>query len=224
MRLPRQLALPVGCRALFPAVHAAEPFPVSIRVDATETQGELRPILALLRRRRAELCVHEGRPQASSATWANSSRRISFSAPTTCSTPAMAHRPSKWGSTNIYTEDAAGNPHYDWTIVDRLVDTYLARGVRPYLQLGFMPQALSSKPDPYQHEWRPGLKYDDISTGWAYPPKDYAKWAELALPVDEAQRRKIRPRRGRALVVRGLERTQRPRLLARHAGGFLQAS
>ena len=42
-----------------------------------------------------------------------------------------------------------------------------------------MPQALSVKPEPYQHEWRPGLPYNDVYTGWAYPPKDYAKWAEL---------------------------------------------
>ena len=42
-----------------------------------------------------------------------------------------------------------------------------------------MPQALSTKPEPYQHEWRPGMPYDEIYTGWAYPPKDYAKWAEL---------------------------------------------
>ncbi len=42
-----------------------------------------------------------------------------------------------------------------------------------------MPRALSTRPDPYQHEWRPGLPYDDIYTGWAYPPKDYAQWAEL---------------------------------------------
>jgi xylan 1,4-beta-xylosidase len=68
---------------------------------------------------------------------------------------------------------------YDWTIVDRIFDTYRARGVRPYAQIGFMPEALSVKPQPYQHEWRPGLKYDVIGTGWAYPPKDYAKWAEL---------------------------------------------
>jgi xylan 1,4-beta-xylosidase len=89
-------------------------------------------------------------------------------------TPAL-----KWGSTNIYTEDAKGRPVYDWTIVDRIFDTYLARGVKPYAQIGFMPQALSIKPEPYQHAWRPGLPYDDVYTGWAYPPKDYAKWGEL---------------------------------------------
>jgi len=42
-----------------------------------------------------------------------------------------------------------------------------------------MPKALSTKPDPYQHEWRPGFPYDEIYTGWAYPPRDYSKWAEL---------------------------------------------
>ena len=85
----------------------------------------------------------------------------------------------KWGSTNAYTEDSQGNPVYDWTILDRIFDTYLQRGVRPYAQIGFMPQALSTRPEPYQHKWRVGAPYQEIYTGWAYPPKDYAKWAEL---------------------------------------------
>ena len=51
--------------------------------------------------------------------------------------------------------------------------------MRPYAQIGFMPQALSTKPEPYQHHWTPKAKYDEIYTGWAYPPKDYAKWGEL---------------------------------------------
>lgn len=87
-------------------------------------------------------------------------------------TPAL-----KWGSTNAYTEDAGGNPVYDWTIVDRIFDTYLERGVRPYVEIGFMPEALSTNPQPYQHDWRPGS--GSLRTGWAYPPKDYDKWEEL---------------------------------------------
>ncbi|WP_321471880.1 beta-xylosidase [uncultured Paludibaculum sp.] len=85
----------------------------------------------------------------------------------------------KWGSTNAYTEDANGKPVYDWTIVDRIFDTYLQRGMKPLVQIGFMPQALSTKPEPYRHHWKPGDNYNDIYLGWAYPPKDYAKWAEL---------------------------------------------
>ena len=74
-------------------------------------------------------------------------------------------------------EDAKGRPVYDWTIIDRIFDTYMARGVRPYVEIGFMPEALSTRPEPYQHEWRPGL--DNLKTGWAYPPRDYGKWEEL---------------------------------------------
>jgi xylan 1,4-beta-xylosidase len=85
----------------------------------------------------------------------------------------------KWGSTNAYTEDANGNPVYDWTIVDKIIDTYIERGMKPLVEMGFMPEALSSQPDPYRHYWKPGDPYDDIYTGWSYPPNDYDKWAEL---------------------------------------------
>jgi len=89
-------------------------------------------------------------------------------------TPAL-----KWGSTNAYTEDANGKPIYDWTIVDRIVDTYRARGMKPLMQIGFMPEALSVKPQPYKHDWQPGVPYSRIYTGWAHPPRDYDKWREL---------------------------------------------
>jgi len=85
----------------------------------------------------------------------------------------------KWGSTNAYTEDENGNAIYDWTIVDKIFDTYIERGMKPLAQIGFMPEALSVKPSPYRHYWKPGAAYNDIYTGWAYPPKDYNKWAEL---------------------------------------------
>lgn len=85
----------------------------------------------------------------------------------------------KWGSTNAYTEDANGKPVYDWTIVDKIFDTYIERGMKPIAQIGFMPEALSTRPQPYRHHWEPGNKYNDIFTGWAYPPKDYTKWSEL---------------------------------------------
>ena len=89
-------------------------------------------------------------------------------------TPAL-----KWGSTNAYTEDADGRPKYDWTIVDRIFDTYVERKMKPLVEIGFMPEALSTKPQPYKHDWAPGLPYGRIYTGWTYPPKDYAKWGEL---------------------------------------------
>ena len=81
----------------------------------------------------------------------------------------------KWGSTNVYTEDAVGNPVYSWTILDRIFDTFHAAELRPLVEVGFMPQALSTHPEPYRHSFPKGSIY----TGWAYPPKDYRKWSEL---------------------------------------------
>ena len=68
---------------------------------------------------------------------------------------------------------------YDWTITDRIIDTYLEAGAKPYVEIGFMPQALSSQPEPYTSVWKPGGTGGQYFLGWAYPPKDYAKWGEL---------------------------------------------
>jgi len=85
----------------------------------------------------------------------------------------------KWGSTNAYTEDAQGRPVYDWHIVDSIFDTYVQRGMKPLAEIGFMPEALSTHPEPYRHHWKPGVNYDSVYTGWAYPPTDERKWGEL---------------------------------------------
>ncbi|MBW8893783.1 MAG: hypothetical protein JF617_17340, partial [Burkholderiales bacterium] len=158
----------------------AESFPVQVEVDASRTMGELKPIwrffgadepnYATMKDGR-KLMKHLGDLRPGNVYF-----RAHNLLNTGDGTPAF-----KWGSTNAYTEDRDGKPVYDWTVTDRIIDTYLERGVRPYLQIGFMPQALSSaKPGtPYQHSWRPGFAYDLIAGGWNAPPKDYAKWAEL---------------------------------------------
>ncbi len=83
----------------------------------------------------------------------------------------------KWGSTNVYTEKPDGTPVYDFAITDRIFDTLVAAHVRPLVEIGFMPEALSTHPEPYRHTFPKG----DIFTGWAYPPKDEAKWSALVL-------------------------------------------
>jgi xylan 1,4-beta-xylosidase len=85
----------------------------------------------------------------------------------------------KWGSTNAYTEDAAGKPVYDWTIADRIFDTYVHAGAKPFVEIGFMPEAFSTKPDPYRPVWSPGAAFDRYYVGWSYPPKSFDKWGEL---------------------------------------------
>jgi xylan 1,4-beta-xylosidase len=81
----------------------------------------------------------------------------------------------KWGSTNVYTEKPDGTPVYDFTITDRIFDALTQAHVRPLVEIGFMPQALSTHPDPYRHTFPKG----DIFTGWTYPPNDEAKWSKL---------------------------------------------
>ncbi len=85
----------------------------------------------------------------------------------------------KWGSTNAYTEDASGKPVYSWTLVDRILDTYVHAGATPFVEIGFMPKALSTHPDPYTPVWKPHGKSEDYNIGWTYPPNNYDKWNEL---------------------------------------------
>ncbi len=163
------------------AVTAAEtnPFPVAIRVDASKPLGPLRPIWRFFGGDEPNYATMKDGQKLMADYGKLRPKEIYFRTHnllnTGDGTPAL-----KWGSTDAYTEDAQGKPVYNWTILDKMFDSYLERGVRPYTQIGFMPQALSTKPDPYRHEWRPGLPYDRVFTGWAYPPKDYAKWGELA--------------------------------------------
>ncbi len=76
-------------------------------------------------------------------------------------------------------EDAAGNPVYSWTILDRIFDAFHAAGVKPLVEIGFMPEALSTHPEPYRHNFPQG----EIFTGWAYPPKDYQQVVRARLSV-----------------------------------------
>ena len=153
-------------------------FPVSIRVDAAARKGPLPPIWRFFGADEPNYAYAKDGQTLIGQLGALAPKRVYFRAhnllTTGDGTPAL-----KWGSTNAYTEDSAGRPVYDWTIVDRIFDTYLTRGVRPYVQIGFMPKVLSTRPEPYKHSWSPTAKYDEIFTGWAYPPTDYGKWRDL---------------------------------------------
>jgi xylan 1,4-beta-xylosidase len=151
---------------------------VRIKVDAARSQGPLAPIWRFFGADEPNYATMKDGRKLLAELGRLGEPQVYFRAHNLLTsgdgTPAL-----KWGSTNVYTEDAQGRPVYDWRVVDRIFDTYRERGLKPYAQIGFMPQALSVKPDPYQHEWRPGLPYNKVYTGWAHPPKDYAKWGEL---------------------------------------------
>jgi xylan 1,4-beta-xylosidase len=167
-------ALCVNCET-----RAAETFPASIRVDASATRGELKPIWRFFGCDEPNYATMPHGQKLIGELGKLQPKHVFFRTHnllcTGDGTPAL-----KWGSTNAYREDVDGKAIYDWTILDQIFDTYLQRGVRPYVQIGFMPRALSTNPEPYQHSWTPRIRYEEIYTGWAYPPKDYKKWGELA--------------------------------------------
>jgi len=69
----------------------------------------------------------------------------------------------------VYSEDAQGNPVYNWSYVDQIYDGLLAHEIRPYVEISFMPKALAAKVQ-YHAFW-----YKPIPS----PPADYAKWDAL---------------------------------------------
>ena len=164
------------CSAALILPSAAQP--VSVQVDAAKKMGPLRPVWSFFGHDEPNYTyMKDGKKLLSEISALNPVPvyvRVHSLLVTGDGQAAL-----KWGSTNAYTEDASGKPVYDWTITDRIFDTYMERKMKPLVQIGFMPQALSSHPEPYRHHWKPGDNYNDIYTGWAYPPKDYAKWAEL---------------------------------------------
>ena len=44
----------------------------------------------------------------------------------------------------IYQESEDGVPEYNYTYLDRVMDSYLELGLRPFLELGFMPEKMAS--------------------------------------------------------------------------------
>jgi xylan 1,4-beta-xylosidase len=160
------------------AASAAAQNHVTVRVNAAQVMGPISPISAFFgydepnytyakygRKLVGELAALSRTPVYI---------RTHFLLATGDGTPGL-----KWGSTNAYTEDAAGKPIYNWSIIDRIFDTYLGAGAKPFVEIGFMPKALSTKPEPYQPTWIPGARNEQYSIGWSYPPKDYRKWEEL---------------------------------------------
>lgn len=172
---PTILAL---CLLAGAAAHGAEPAPVTIHIDAAKPKGPMKPIWAWF-----------GYDEPNYTTAPNGKKLLSeIAAMSPVPVYVRAHNlmtsgdgsyALKWGSTGMYSEDKDGKPVYNWTIIDQIFDTYIERKMKPLAQIGFMPEALSQRPQPYRHHWAPGTPYKEILTGWATPPKDYDKWAEL---------------------------------------------
>ena len=156
----------------------AAPFPVTITVDAGKPLGELKPIWRFFGADEPNYAYMKDGRKLLGELGQLGTPQVYFRAHHLLTSGDGAYA-LKWGSSSAYKEDTNGTPVYDWTINDKIFDTYLARGIKPYVQLGFMPEALSTHPQNYPHN-PPVNERADPAAGQAYPPKDYAKWGELA--------------------------------------------
>ena len=69
----------------------------------------------------------------------------------------------------VYDENAQEQPIYNFSYVDQVYDGLLANGVRPFVELSFMPKKLAASPILHAFWYKPTVS----------PPKDYGKWDDL---------------------------------------------
>ena len=69
----------------------------------------------------------------------------------------------------VYDEDASGKPIYNFSYLDQIYDGLLKDGVRPFVELSFMPKKLAAANDLHPFWYKPNVS----------PPKDYNLWAQL---------------------------------------------
>lgn len=69
----------------------------------------------------------------------------------------------------VYDEDEKGNPVYNFTYVDQIYDGLLERGVRPFVEISFMPRKLAAKEAIHPFWYKQNVS----------PPKDYGRWEAL---------------------------------------------
>jgi xylan 1,4-beta-xylosidase len=69
----------------------------------------------------------------------------------------------------VYSEDDQGNPVYDFSYVDQIYDGLLAAGVRPFVEISFMPNQLAARSMPHPFWYHPNIS----------PPKNWGRWDEL---------------------------------------------
>lgn len=152
--------------------------PVTITVNLKETVGKMNPVWAYFGYDESNYTYMKNGKKLLSELAELSPVAVNIRAHYLLATGNGIPRP-KWSSTNAYTENAGGQPIYNWHIIDSIFDTYVKRGLHPFVEIGFMPKALSTHPEPYEPDWSPKPPHGEEMTGYTYPPKDYKKWAEL---------------------------------------------
>ena len=69
----------------------------------------------------------------------------------------------------VYDEDSAGKPVYNFSYVDQIYDGLLDNGIRPFVELSFMPKKLAATPSIFPFWYQP----------YNAPPRDWDRWGDL---------------------------------------------
>jgi xylan 1,4-beta-xylosidase len=129
----------------------------TISADYAKTAGP--------RTRMSQLCVGAGRAnEGLRADWQRQLRQVHDA----CGFRYIRFHGLFCDDMGVYQEDRQGRPVYNWQYIDELFDFLQSIGMKPFVEIGFMPGALASGPHTI-FWWR----------GNVTPPKDYAKWHDL---------------------------------------------
>ena len=157
-------------------------FFAAIDLSGAATNETVRFVLADLRQKNGPLdtmfkrCVGAGR--ANEGLRADWQRQLAY-AHRECGFEYIRMHGLFCDDMGVYREDSQGNPEYNWQYIDELYDFLRSIGMKPFVELGFMPNALAS--DSKTIFWWKGK---------VTPPKGMKKWADFirAFVLHEQQR------------------------------------
>jgi len=69
----------------------------------------------------------------------------------------------------VYDEDGQGRPVYNFSYIDQIYDGLVANGVRPFVEISFMPNQLAARNILHSLWYKPNIS----------PPKDWSRWDGL---------------------------------------------
>ncbi len=179
----RIAAMLIGAVSLCAAGQTPAPAPVSIHVDLARTVGEYKPIFSWFGYDESNYTTGKYGRQLLSELHDLSPAPVYIRAHHLL-TSGNGVPELKWSSSNVFSLDKNGKPVYDFTITDETFDEYKKAGVRPMVELGFMPKDLAATV-PGISEYQ--LHYPKPTMGGASnnPPKDYKMWSELVRKYTE---------------------------------------
>lgn len=170
-------AATLSAMAQAPSAESPAITPVSIRVDLAQPQGAFKPIANWFGYDESNYTTMPFGEQLLGELHDLSASPVTIRAHHLL-TSGNGVPELKWSSSDVFRLDENGAPVYDFTITDKTFDEFARAGVRPMVELGFMPKDLAvTVPGIGEYQ----LHYPAPTMGGASnnPPKDYKMWGEL---------------------------------------------